>query len=206
MKRIFLILSITLAICVKIMYSQPIAVYLSPKLSINYPHAKVLREYYNTNFVLLYGGEIAAMYLPYKTGIYFQYYKYSFDIQDRILTQNSLKEEGERFSFGVIKKQNFKNFSIYEKIGIQLFADQLTLGENNKRKGFQIGIGVQKKVINLFFMTFDVNYTHNKLSVPEYRTFAYTRWAYSRHHFYLSGKNFNTGGLQIQFGVQFQLI
>lgn len=201
MKKIFLMVSVILGICVKSIYSQPIAVYLSPKLSINYPHAKVLREYYNTNFVLLYGGEIAAMYLPYKTGIYFQYYKYSFDIQDRILTQNFLKEKGEWFSFGVIKKQNYQFLSVYEKIGIQFLEDKLALGNNNRRKGIQFGIGMQKKLIGPFFVTFNILCTYNKLSVPEYQTFAY-----SRHQSFLSGKNFNTGGLQIQFGVQFQLI
>jgi len=176
-------------------------IFIKPAFGLTYPYSKILKSYYDRNQIFSYGIEINVPFNQQNLAIYFIYQKQSFKIKDPSLFEN-ISVNNHWFTFGFQKNYKTDNLKIYGRLGFTYHYDDLSLSSSDDpRIGLQPSFGFCTKLVKNvnYFVEFD--YEFEKLSVPSYLSVNY-----SRHQTYLSGKKFQTSGLQIKTGIAFSLL
>jgi hypothetical protein len=174
---------------------------LKPLFGLYQPTSTPLKDYYTKNFIFTYGGEVEVLLPFYNLGMFFKIQSYTLDIYESVY-ERDITESAIWYTGGIMKEIDFEGVSLFSKVGISYHSDELALIKTeNSRWGFQIGAGMKRKISETVRFFLEANFDYEKLTIPDYRTFAY-----SRHNAFLSGQNFNTGGILFLLGVEFKVL
>ena len=181
------------------MFSQ-INIFVKPSGVIFLPSSEIIKGYFDKESIFSYGVEVSAISDFYGLGAYVNYSGYTINISDVNELNGNWQEKSKIFSFGILKKFNAVYFDVTARAGMSVHSDHLALGDNKSRYGFRVGAEVTKEIYSRIGIFVGIEYDYNKLTVPEYNTFAY-----SRHNAYFSGKSLSTGGIFINGGLSLRV-
>ena len=166
-----------------------------------FPSSENVKGYYDTESIFSYGVELSAVTGFYGFGAYLSYTGYTVDISDvNEIGGGDWQEKSTIMSFGLLKSIDAVFFTINAKAGVSVHSDDLALGDNDSRYGFRIGADFTKELYSRIGVVVGVEYDYNKLTVPQYNTFVY-----SRHNAYFSGQTVSTGGVFINAGISLRV-
>lgn len=179
--------------------AKSLHIYIKPSAGIFHPDSRILRSYYDLNFIFSYGVEADVLTNFYNIGGYVSFNRFSVKIKDK--QQPDLKETSAWYNFGLIKRWTVNSIFIDFKSGLTIHNDQLSDPFSNETHyGYQMGIAVGKIIFKKAGVFLETTYNHESRKVPYYVTYTY-----SRRQVYLSDKRFNTGGFIIQSGISLSL-
>ena len=200
MKSIISIL--VLLISVIPVFASDITLSVKPVFEFQVPTSSVLRDYYDRDVVLNFGATAIVRHSKLNMGLFVQYLRYDFDVVDEFEMSGREDIVGSRLTIGLQKDVRLKKNMLYGRLGLTKYYDNLAFAiSDDKRIGFHAGLGFVYKLSNDFQAFIETSYDYERLSVPMYMTYTYTR-----HQAYLAGKTFDTGGLFIQSGLSFSII
>ena len=192
------IITLTILTLILPVAGQNLQISISPQIGGLSLTSDQLSGYYDAGSIFAMGGEINVMTDLYNLGVYFNLLNTNITIDDPNEIGGPITEEAIITSLGLVKRFDLEILSLDIKAGLSLHSDKLQLGNDDLRIGFRIGTEISKNLSGPLSALVGVAYDHNRLSVPSYETFAY-----SRHCSYLSGQELNTGGFLYYAGFTY---
>ena len=183
-------------------FASDITVSIQPNYEFQMLSSSVLKNYYDRNVVLNFGATAIVRYNKLNVGVFVQYMRRDFTVRDQFAMYGREEINGSRLSFGVQKDIPMKKNIFYGRLGMTKYYDHLAFAiSDDNRIGYHAGLGFVYKLSADFQAFIETSYDYEKLSVPMYMTYTYTR-----HQAYLAGKTFDTGGVCIQSGLSVSII
>ena len=172
---------------------------LQPSLGIFNPKSNILKDYYSHDHIFIYGLEFNILTNFHNLGAYFEFNRFSVNIEDNI--QTDLKETGTWYDIGIMKRIYLKLFYIDLKSGLTIHNDNLSLPSSDAlHYGYEFAVSIGKIISDRISVFLELDYNYENRDIPYYVT-----EQYSRRQVYLSGKNFSTGGYILQTGLSVSL-
>jgi len=169
-----------------------------PSAGIFVPESKTLRNFYNQNILIDYGGDLIIITNFYNYGVYLGLNKYSIKIKDDI--QGDLDESTILYKFGILKRFQICLITIDAKLGLMKRIDDLLTLSNEARLGFEFGFVLERNIYKRLSLFSEINYNYEHIKIPYYVNCVYTR-----HQEYLAGQNFTCGGYFFNIGLSILL-
>lgn len=173
---------------------------IAPGIGLNAPESNILKRYYQKNFLPGYGGEIILITDYHGLGLYIGVNRVKHRITDEL--QTDYDERMTTVCCGFLKRTGDDLLSADIKAGMSIQTGDLFMpGKDTAVFGYEFGLTLNVPVSGPLTVSGGMAYSRTRVTIPAYMT-----TVYSRHQYYLSGRQFTTGGFSLMMGFSYRIL
>lgn len=160
-----------------------------------------LRGHYDRDAIISYGSTGVLTHSSIAAGLFVKVQGYSFVVTDHFPT-SELRMKGKWTVLGLQKDFHIRPCNLFFRLGLSFHQDDLKFADTkDNRVGSFYSLGFEVHLSKHFSAFIEGAYVHERLKIPYYVTFMY-----SRHQAFLAGKDLQTGGVLLHAGISYSII